>query len=88
MLKDKKIINLLLGIFWNTQLKQKIRWKTSHKNLKFRTQNKFMKNIIPGPILFKKLILSCILRSVSKQPLTFDLGGVGSCPIGDRYVHP
>ena len=60
-------------------MKQEIRWKTCHKNLKFKTQHKFMKNI-PGPILFKKLIVSCILKSLSKQPLTFDLGGVGSLP--------
>lgn len=61
-------------------MKQEIRWKTCHKNLKFKTQHKFMKNIIPGPILFKKLIVSCILKSLSKQPLTFDLGGIGSLP--------
>ena len=54
MLIDKKIINLLLGIFWNTQMKQEIRWKISHKNLKFRTQNKFMK-IYQGPFSLRNL---------------------------------
>ena len=76
---DRKIINLLLGIFWNTQMKQEIRWKTCYKNLKFNTQHKFMKISYQGRFSLK-LIVSCILKSLSKQPLTFDLGGVGSLP--------